>query len=103
METPRQFMKAADRRFIENWKDQRKGSRFGYYLTYIIGWSVVSFFVLFFLSKLFTNLWETGGKSLVYIFAAIAFIAAFLITHLTYSGNEKKLHRLIEEYKEELN
>lgn len=96
-------MKAEDRRFIENWKDQRKGSRLGYYLIYIIGWSIVSFFVLFFLSKLFTNLWETGGKSLVYIFIAISLVASFLITHLTYTRNEKKLHRLSEEYKEELN
>lgn len=96
-------MKAADRRFIESWKDQRKGSRFGYYLTYIVGWSIVSFFVLFFLSKLFTNLWETGGQSLVYIFIVISLVTAFLVTHFTYTGNEKKLHRLMEEYKEELN
>ncbi len=96
-------MKSADRRFIENWKDQRKGSRTGYYLTYIVGWTIVSFFVLFFLSKLFTNLWETGGKSLVYIFIGISLVAAFLVTHLTYTGNEKKLQKLMNEYKEELN
>lgn len=96
-------MKAADRRFIENWKDQRKGSRLGYYLTYIVGWTIVSFFVLFFLSKLFTNLWETGGKYLVYIFIGISLVTAFLVTHLTYTRNEKRLHHLMEAYKEELN
>lgn len=96
-------MKASDRRFLEYWKDQRKGSRTGYYITYIIGWTIVAFFVLFFLSKLFTDLWETGGSSLVYIFAGISWVSAFLITHFTYTGNEKKLHRLTEEYKEELN
>lgn len=96
-------MKAADRRFIEYWKDQRKGSRSGYYVIYILGWSIVGFFVLFFLSKLFTNLWETGGKSLAYIFIAISLASAFLITHFTYTGNEKKLRRLTEQYKEELN
>ena len=96
-------MKAADRRFIEYWKDQRKGSKLGYYLTYILGWAIVAFFVLFFLSKLLTNLWSTGGQSLIYIFIAISFVSAIAITHYTYAGNEKRLHRLIEDHKEELN
>ncbi len=96
-------MKAKDRRFIEYWQDQRKGSKLGYYVTYILGWTVVGFFVLFFLAKLFTNLWETGGKSLVYIFIGLALLMAFLITHFTYSGNEKKLHRILKENREELN
>lgn len=96
-------MKPTDRRFIESWKDQRKGSRASYYIIYSIGWTVVGFFVLFFLSKLFTNLWQTGGSSLVYIFIAISVVTAVLVTHFTWSGNEKRLKRLMQEYKEELN
>lgn len=95
--------KPADRRFMEYWEDQRKGSRVGYYTTYIIGWSVVGFFVLFFMSKLFTNLWETGGSSLIYIFGGISIVAAFLITHFTFRRNEKRFHRITEERQEELN
>lgn len=97
------MMKAADRRFIEYWKDQRGGSRTSYYVIYSIGWAVVCFFVLFFLSKLFTNLWETGGQSLVYIFITISVVTALLVTHFTWTNNEKRLKKLLDEYKEELN
>jgi len=96
-------MKPSDRRFIQYWKDQRTGSKTSYYIVYSIGWAVVAFFVLFFLSKLFTNLWETGGRSLVYIFIAISIITAVLVTHFTYKGNEKRLKKLLHEYQEELN
>ncbi|MBN9350125.1 MAG: hypothetical protein J0H55_05515 [Chitinophagaceae bacterium] len=98
-----EIMKPNDRRFVEYWQDQKKGSRAGYYLTYTLGWSIVGFFVLFFFSKLFTNLWETGGESLVYIFAIISIVSAFIITHFTYRRNEKRLHRIVEKHQEELN
>lgn len=96
-------MTPADRRFIEYWEDQRKGSRAGYYVTYSIGWGVVIFFVLFFLSKLFTDLWKTGGPYLAVIFIALALLSAMVITHFTWTGNEKKRHRLIERDPENLN
>lgn len=96
-------MKPADRRFIAYWQDQRQGSRFGYYITYILGWGVVFFFALFFLSKLFTNLWKTGGPYLALIFIIISLICSFLLTHLTYTRNEKRLHRLLLDSKEEMN
>lgn len=96
-------MTPADRRFMQSWEDQKKGSRFGYYLTYTLGWSVVSFFVIFFLTKLFTNLWETGGKNLIYLYIGISVVAAILATHLTWTANEKRLHRLTREQQEKLN
>ncbi len=96
-------LKPDDRRFIQYWEDQRKGSRAGLYISYILGWSVIIFFVLFFLSRLFTNLWNTGGPWLGLVFVIIALIIAFLITHTTWLRNEKRLKRLKSEYKEELN
>ncbi|HRN72114.1 MAG TPA: hypothetical protein PLM81_03225 [Ginsengibacter sp.] len=97
-------MKAEDRRFIEYWKDQRKGSRAGYYITYIIGWAIVTFFILFFLSKLLTNLWKTGGPYLIHIFITLSIVCGFLVTHYTWTHNEKRLNDLTEDdNKEELN
>lgn len=96
-------MKAEDRRFIQYWLDQKKGPRWKYYLTFIVAWTVVSFILIFFLAKLFTNLWETGGPALIYIFIGIGFVAGIVITHLTYTCNEKKLKKLHHEYQEEFN
>lgn len=96
-------MKPADRRFIEYWKDQRSGSRSGYYATYILGWGVVIFLVLFFLSRLLTDLWETGGPYLAIIFIVISLVLSFLITHFTYTKNEKRLEKLTMEDEEHLN
>lgn len=87
-------MKPADRRFIQYWEDQRKGSRTGLYISYTLGWGVVLFFVLFFSSRLFTNLWNTGGPWLGVIFVLIALIGAFVITHLIWTRNEKRLRDL---------
>jgi hypothetical protein len=55
----------AERRFLEQWRDQKKGPRWKYYVIFTLGWTVVSFLVIFFLLKLFTNLWETGGPNLI--------------------------------------
>lgn len=96
-------MKPADRRFVEYWKDQSSGSRSGYYITYILGWGVVIFFIFFFLSRLFTNLWETGGPYLAFIFIALSLILSFLITHFTYTKNEKRMNKLMLEKEENLN
>lgn len=90
-------MQPEDRRFMAYWKDQRGGSKTGYYVIYTLGWGVVIFFVFFFFSKLFTNLWETGGPYLAFIFGAIALVLAFFITNYIWKRNEKRMHRLIKE------
>lgn len=92
-----------DRRFMAYWKDQRQGSRAGYYAIYTLGWGAVIFFILFFLAKIFTNLWETGGPYLAIIFIAIALILSFLVTHYTWKKNEKRLHALMQKEAERLN
>lgn len=96
-------MRPEDRRFIEYWLDQKKGPRWKYYITFIVAWTVVAFILIFFLSKLFTNLWKTGGSILIFIFIGIALFIGMVSTHLIYISNEKKLKRLMEQYKEELN
>ncbi len=93
----------AEQRFIEHWKEQRSGTKAKYYFIFTLGWTVVSFLVLFFLSKLFTNLWETGGKMLIVILIILALIIGFLSTHFTYYFNEKKFNKIIEREKEALN
>ncbi len=96
-------MRPEDRRFIAYWQDQRKGSKVGYYTTYTIGWSVIVFFVLFFFSKLFTDLWETGGPYLALVFLFISIGSSFFITNYIWKRNERRMKRLLNEEKENLN
>lgn len=93
----------SERRFMNHWREEKSGSKWKYYLLFTIAWSVVSFLVIFFLAKLFTSLWQTGGNNLIYIFIVIALIIGFLYTHFNYVINEKKYHKIIEREKEGLN
>ena len=93
------MMTRAEQRFIEHWKEQRSGAKANFYLVFTMGWTVVSFLVIFFLAKLFTNLWETGGKYLIFIFIVLALITGFLSTHFTYYFNEKKFNKIIDREK----
>ena len=86
----------AERRFIEQWRDQKSGPRWKYYVTFTLGWTVVSFLVIFFILKLFTNLWETGGPNLIYIMIGAAIIIGFLYTHFNFVANEKKYHAIMQ-------
>ncbi|HXS56928.1 MAG TPA: hypothetical protein VN726_12445 [Hanamia sp.] len=91
-----------ERHFISYWTEQKSGPRWKYYLLFCTAWSVVSFLVIFFLTKLFTNLWETGGANLIYVLIGISIVIGVLSTHFTYVSNERKLHKLLAKDKEEL-
>ena len=90
----------AERRFIEQWRDQKSGPKWKYYLIFSFGCSVVSFLVIFFILKLFTNLWETGGPNLIYIMIGAAVIIGVFSTHFTYVNNEKKYHAIMRRERE---
>lgn len=93
----------SERHFIEHWKDQKSGPRWKYYLQFTIAWTVVSFLVIFFLTKLFTPLWETGGRNLIFILIGLSVFIGFLSTHLTYSLSEKKYNKIIKREENKLN
>lgn len=92
-----------DKQFINHWVEQKSGPKWKYYFLFSLAWSAVAFIVLFFLTKLFTMLWETGGQNLIYILIAISVIAGFVFTHLSYMLNEKKYHQILAKDKVELN
>jgi uncharacterized membrane protein len=92
-----------DKHFVSYWQEQKSGPKWKYYLLFSVAWSVVSFLVIFFLTKLFTNLWETGGRNLIYVLISISLFIGILSTHLTYVLNEKRLHKILEKDKELLN
>lgn len=89
----------AERRFINQWLEQKSGPKWKYYLLFSLAWTVVSFLVIFFLIKLFTSLWETGGQNLIYILVGISLLIGISYTHFTYSTNEKKYHKIMEREK----
>ncbi|MEO8853127.1 MAG: hypothetical protein ABI359_05080 [Ginsengibacter sp.] len=86
----------SERHFIEQWREQRSGPKWQYYLLFTLAWGVVSFLIIFFLAKLFTNLWETGGSGLIYIFIALALVSGFLSTNITYVSSEKRYKKIMK-------
>ncbi len=90
----------AERRFTEYWLEQKSGPRWKYYLQFTIAWTVVSFLIIFFLAKAFTNAWEMGGPKIIFLFISVAAIIGFLSTHLTYIFNEKKYKKIIKRNEE---
>ncbi|MEO9211314.1 MAG: hypothetical protein ABI208_09465 [Ginsengibacter sp.] len=92
-----------ERHFIAEWDDQRSGPRWKYYLLFSLAWSVVSFLVIFFLTKLFTQLWETGGPNLIYTLVTISIIIGILFTHFSYTRNENRYRKIMDRNKEAQN
>ena len=88
---------------MDHWADQKSGPRWKYYVQFTIAWTVVSFLVIFFLTKLFTNAWETGGNSIIILFITASVIAGFLATHVTYTVSDKRYKRIIIEREKEKN
>jgi hypothetical protein len=86
----------SERHFINQWKEQKSGPRWKYYFQFTIAWTVVSFLVIFFLTKLFTPLWETGGRNLIFLLIGISVVTGFLATHFTYSLSEKKYNTIMK-------
>ena len=93
----------AERRFIDHWSEEKKGPKWKFYLLFTIAWSIVSFLVIFFLIKLFTNLWQTGGANLIYLLIIVSFISGFLSTHFSYVINEKKFKAIMRKIKSNMN
>ncbi|MEO6289171.1 MAG: hypothetical protein ABIO76_04595 [Ginsengibacter sp.] len=89
-----------EKHFINHWLEQKSGPRWKYYLQFTIAWTVVSFLVIFFLTKLFTELWETGGEGLIYVIIILSVVIGFLATHFTYSLSEKRYKKIMEGEKE---
>jgi hypothetical protein len=86
----------AERRFIEQWREQKSGPRWKYYLLFTMAWTVISFLIIFFLLKLFNNLWNTGGPNFIYVMIGAALLIGFFSTHFTYVSNEKKYHAILQ-------
>ncbi len=93
-------------RFTESWKEQREGSRVGYYLLYTFSWGLVSTFVVFFL------LMFLGGISIIPIaqdnkkiavIVAVGFILGFCIALMVRYRNEKKYQRILKKIRKDGN
>lgn len=85
----------SERHFINQWLEQSTGPRWKYYLQFTIAWTIVSFLVIFFLTKLFTNAWEKGGQNFIVLILVLSLISGFLATHLTYTISEKRYKKIM--------
>jgi hypothetical protein len=95
------MLTTSEKSFIRDWKIQREGPAWKYYLQYIIAWGTVSFLSLFFLLKLIMSDRSMGGWISFYIVLGVSIVIAILATHLIYRSNEKK-YRNISKREEEL-
>ncbi len=93
----------SERRFMNHWAEQKSGPRWKYYLQFTIAWTVVSFLVIFFLTKLFTDVWETGGNNMIIFLIGASIVSGFLATHLTYTISEKRYKKIIKREKGTMN
>ena len=85
-----------ERRFIDHWSEEKSGPKWKFYLLFTVAWSIVSFLVIFFLTKLFTQLWENGGPNLIYVLIIVSLVSGFLSTHFSYVINERKFKKIMQ-------
>jgi len=90
------MLSVKEKKFIRDWRIQKEGPRWQYYLQYIVAWSTVIFLSLFFLLKLLMADRSMGGWTSFYIVAPLSIVLAALITHLVYQTNEKKLQQILQ-------
>ena len=81
---------------MKNWSEQKEGPRWKFYLQYILAWGIVNFLCLFFLLKLIKSNFDLRDITYFLVIFPLAFILAFVITHLVYTTNEKKMKMLQE-------
>lgn len=86
----------SEKHFIHHWLEQKSGPRWRYYLQFTIAWTVVSFLIIFFLTKLFTDAWETGGNSLIILIVSAAIVIGFISTHITYVISERRYKKIVK-------
>ena len=89
----------SEERFIKKWSEQKEGPRWKFYLQYIIAWGIVFFLCLFFFLKLLIANVELGNIRYFLIIFPLSFLMSFIVTHLVYVINEKKLKTLNEKQK----
>lgn len=97
------ILTSAERNFLDHWKEQKSGPKWQFYGLFSLAWSVVSFLLIFFMSKLFTNLWETGGPNLIYGIIIVSLISGIASTHYMYVSNERKYQRILLKLKNQNN
>jgi cation transporter-like permease len=88
---------------MNQWDEQKSGPLWKYYVQFTFAWTVVSFLVIFFLTKLFTDAWETGGKNMILLFVAASVVIGLLVTHFTYTISEKRYKRIMKREEEKKN
>lgn len=87
-----------DIRFTELWREQREGSKIGYYLLYTFSWGLVIIFIIFFV------LMFMGGISIIPIaqdnnkivlIVIIGFMLGFITALIVRARNEKRYQKIL--------
>lgn len=94
-----------DLRFVDFWKEQRKGSKLKYYLLYTLSWGLMvtlfSFFIIMFL----------GGISIIPIaqdnhkialIIGLGFAAGFAVAFISRHLNEKRFQKILQKVRDRL-
>ena len=87
-----------DIRFTELWREQRKGSKIGYFLLYTFSWGLAIIFIVFFV------LMFLGGISIIPIaqdnnkivlIVVVGFILGFITALIVRARNEKRYQKIL--------
>ncbi|MCO5241492.1 MAG: hypothetical protein M9904_15695 [Chitinophagaceae bacterium] len=94
----------SDIRFTESWKEQREGSKAGYYLLYTFSWGLAIIFIIFFI------LMFLGGISIIPIaqdnnkivlIVVTGFVLGFATSLFVRARNEKRYWKILSEVKKD--
>ena len=93
-----------DIRFTELWREQRKGSKIGYYLLYTFSWGLAIIFIIFFV------LMFLGGISIIPIaqdnnkialIVVVGFMLGFITALIVRARNEKRYLKILAEVRKD--
>lgn len=88
-----------DIRFVDYWKEQRKGSRLKYHLLYSISWGMMvmlfSFFIIMFLGGISIIPIAQDNHKIIIIVAA-GLLAGIVITFISWRLNERRYFRILD-------
>lgn len=86
-------LSTAERRFLREWEIQRSGSKLGFYVLYILMWTLICMLCLFFIMNYF-DLIKSNWPTLI-IMITISLTVAYINTNVNWKKNEKKFKALI--------
>ncbi len=104
-EVKTQLITKEEIRFVDYWKEQRKGSKIKYHLLYSISWGMMvtlfSFFIIMFLGGISIIPIAQDNHKIIVILAA-GLLAGTVITFISWRLNERRYFRILDKVRQNM-